>query len=239
MRIFPTLLMAILLAAANLSAQTYTRVLGDETFQLEEVFYDGFGEDLSNWSVEGNATVGITWGWLEVDAGARRGTAATIWCTREFEGPQLVEYDVRLMPDSRHSNINMFLMASMPEGEPGILETGKLRTGDYGQYHVFPNYLITILNGTSPEKKEMLRLRMRLDPGFRLVEEKWLEPLVFGRVYHIAYLIQSPRVTVYINNRPAIGHTYKESLNRGLHGLRIWSTHSIYDNFRVSRIVDN
>jgi len=235
---FLLIFLAALFFAANLSAETYTRVLGGETLKLEEVFYDDFAGDLSNWRPEGDAKVRLSAGWLEVDASARRGVAATIWCTTEFEGPQLVEYDVRLMPDSRSSNVNMFLMASMPEGEPGILETSDQRTGEYGEYHVFPNYLITILNGTSPDKREMLRLRMRLDPGFRLVAEKWLEPLVFGQVYHVAYLIQMPKVTVYINDRPVAGHTYKVSLRRGLHGLRIWSTHSIYDNFRVGRILD-
>lgn len=237
MKFFPIFLMAVLLSAVDLSAAACARVLGEETFLLEEVFYDDFSGDLANWSVEGNAEVSITRNWLEVDAGARLGTAATIWCAHEFEGQQLVEYDVRLMADSRHSNINMFLMASMPEG-PGILETGSQRTGEYGEYHVFPNYLITILNGTSPEKREMLRLRMRLDPGFQLAKEKWLEPLVFGRVYHIAYLIRPPQVTVFINGRKIAEHTYKKSLTLGLHGLRIWSTHSIYDNFRVSRIVN-
>ena len=234
MKIIPAL---TLLWVTGLSAETFSKVLGDKTFLLEEVFYDDFSRGLSDWCAEGDAVVDTSWGWLEVDAGARRGIAATIWCRQEFEGPQLVEYNVRLMPDSRASNINMFLMASM-SGGPGILETGDRRTGDYGEYHVFPNYLITILNGSSPEKREMLRLRMRLDPGFELAAEKWLEPLVFGRVYHIAYLIQPPRVAVYINGTMAIEHTYDKTLNRGLHGLRIWSTHSIYDNFRVSRIVE-
>jgi Domain of unknown function (DUF6250) len=236
MKALLTLFLSTFLFVADLNAETFTKILGDKTYLLEEAFYDDFSGDLTNWSTEGDAKVGVSRDWLEVDCGALRGVAATIWCKREFEGSQLVEYDVRLMPDSRQSNINMFLMASIPDG-PGILETGSQRSGKYSEYHVFPNYLITILNGTSPAKREMLRLRMRLDPGFQLVAEKWLEPLVFGRVYHIAYLIQSPRVSVYINGKKAVEHTYEKSLNQGMHGLRIWSTHSIYDNFRVSRIV--
>lgn len=237
MRLSSLVIASALLTAQWLFAGTVTRVLGDESLLLEEVFYDDFSGDLSNWSAEGDARIDTSWGWLEVDAAAARGVAATVWCIHKFEGPQLVEYDVRLMPGSRASNINMFLVASMPEG-PGILETGSQRTGDYGEYHVFPNYLVTILNGVSPEKREMLRLRMRLDPGFRLVGEKWLEPLVFGRVYHVAYLVRPPRVAVYLNGRRLIEQAYPETLSGGLHGLRVWSTHSIYDNFRVSRVVE-
>ena len=236
MRTVLTILMVIFLFNADLTAETFTKKLGGYTYLLEEVFYDDFSGDLTNWSIEGDAKVGISQGWLEVDCGDIQGVAATIWCKREFEGSQLVEYDVRLMSDSRQSNINMFLMASIQDG-PGILETSSQRSGKYSEYHLFPNYLITILNGTSPAKREMLRLRMRLNPGFQLVEEKWLEPLEFGRIYHVSYLIQSSQVSVYLNEIKAAECKYEQSLNQGLLGLRIWSTHSIYDNFRVSRIV--
>lgn len=133
--------------------------------------------------------------------------------------------------------MNMFLLGSMP-GSPGILQTSHLRTGDYGEYHVFPNYLITLLNGTnSAEKREMMRVRMRLDPGFKLVGETWVEPFVFGRIYHVAYLLEPPEVGVYLDGRLLKKVSYGTVLEKGLHGLRIWSTHSLYDNFRVSRIV--
>ena len=218
--------------------ETYEQLLGKNTYVLQEIFYDGFSDNLANWRAEGNALVRVNErGWLEVEASARRGVAATIWCRNEFEGPQVVEYDVQLIAGSLFSNVNMFLLASMLEG-PGILETGHLRTGDYGEYHVFPNYLITLLNGTSPaEKREMLRVRIRLNPDFNLVGETWCEPFVFGRIYHVAYVLQPPKVGVYLDGRLLKEEVYDVILNKGMHGLRIWSTHSIYDNFRVSRII--
>lgn len=219
------------------AAETYTARLGEKTYSLEEVFYENFSEDLRNWRAEGDAEVRLNSGWLEVDARSGEVGAVTIWCTSEFSGAQLVEYDVRLMDNSIQSNINMFLMASMPEGK-GILATSGERNGSYGQYHTFPNYLVTILNAASSEKREMLRVRMRLDPGFKPAEEKWYEPLIFGRIYHVAYLIQPPEVTVFLDGRELARSTYGSVLERGLHGLRIWHTHSIYDNFRVSRLVE-
>jgi len=234
---YPGFALCLVLAFyANSGGETFSAKFGEETYRLEEVFYDDFSGDISNWRIEGDAEVGLNEGWLEVDALSGTIGAATIWCTKEFEGPQLVEYDVRLMDNSLQSNINMFLFASIPGGK-GILETSLERTGAYNEYHAFPNYLITILNDTSPEKRAMLRVRTRLNPGFKLVEEKYFEPLVFGHVYHIAYLIDSLLVRVFLESREIARTRYDTVLNNGMHGLRIWHTHSIYDNFRVSRLV--
>lgn len=209
-------------------------ILAGERLQLEEVFYEDFSGGLERWQAEGDAKTGVNEGWLEVDATAGKVKAATIWCRREFTGDQLVEYDFRLASGSVQSNVNMFLLASR---QGGFLESGGARDGSYGQYHEFPNYLITLLNGTENlDRRERLRLRMRLNPGFRLDDERWYEPLAFGRVYHLAYLVKPPLATVYLDGRPLIRTLYSEKLERGFHGLRTWHTHLYYDNFRVSRV---
>ena len=216
----------------TVSAESVERTFGSKTLKLESVFYDSFDQDLSNWRVEGGAQVTTRQGFLDVDATRPSNNAATIWLTGEFSGPQVVEYDVRLMPESLMSNINIFLMASVPD------VPGKIGTGRYKDYQGFPNYLVTILNATSPERRRMLRFRMRLNPGFELVQENWLAPLEFGRVYHVAYVLQPPKLSVYLDDQ-LIGETvYQKKLDRGLHALRIWHTHSLYDNFQVSRIVE-
>ncbi len=214
------------------SAEPVERTFGSKALKLEPVFYDSFDQDLSNWRVEGGARVTTREGFLEVDATRSSNNAATIWHTEEFSGPQVVEYDVRLMSESLKSNINIFLMAAVPD------VPGKIGTGRYKDYHGFPNYLVTILNATSPERRQMLRLRMRLNPGFKLVQENWLAPLEFGHVYHIVYVLQPPKLSVYLDEQLISETVYQKKLDRGLHALRIWRTHSIYDNFQVSRIVE-
>ncbi len=210
--------------------------LGGERLALEEVFNEDFSGGLERWQAEGDALLRLNEGWLEVDARAGKTKAATIWCRQRFEGGQLVEYDFRLDGSSVQSNVNMFLLSDCPGG---LLETGAGRNGSYGQYHVFPNYLVTLLNGTdSVDRQEHLRLRLRLDPGFELKDERWFEPLVFGRVYHVAYLIQPPLLTVLLDGRPLIRTLYREKLESGFHGLRTWHTHLYYDNFRVSRVLE-
>lgn len=213
-------------------AEPVERTFGSKTLKLEPVFYDSFDQGLSHWQVEGGARVTTRLGFLEVDATRSPNIAATIWHTGEFSGPQVVEYDVRLMPESLRSNINIFLMAAVPD------VPGKIGTGRYKDYHGFPNYLITILNATSPERRQMLRVRMRLNPGFELVRENWLAPLEFGHVYHIAYVLQPPKLSVYLDEQLIAETVYQKQLDKGLHALRIWRTHSIYDNFQVNRIVE-
>lgn len=210
-------------------AEPVERKIGAQTFKLEPLVYETFDQDMSHWLPEGGALVNIRRGFLQVDATE---APATIWYKEELSGPQVVEYDVRLMGDSLDSNINMFLLADTPN-TPGSIGTGR-----YKDYHSFPNYLITILNATSPEQRLMLRVRSRLNPGFELAGENWFAPLQFGRFYHIIYILQPPRVSVYIDDR-LVGETvYKRHIHKGRHALRIWRTHSVYDNFRISRILE-
>ena len=231
----------VLLTMQTLYGEIREARLGGKTYRLEEVFYDDFKGDLTNWRVEGDAEVRLYGGFLEVNAiqevTATDVGASTIWCMKEFEGPQLVEYDVRLMGDTIFTNVNMFLMSSISTG-PGILETSSERNGQYRQYHTFPNYLVTIINQNSTlEKRQRLRIRMRLNPGFNLVEECWQEPMVIGKVHHVAYVIDPPEVAVFVDDQPVCRNLYETELKRGLHGLRVYHTHSLYGNFRVSRLL--
>ncbi|MCE5272117.1 DUF6250 domain-containing protein [bacterium] len=233
------LLMLTAALAVAQSAQAGPRrnvILGGERLALEEVFYEDFSDGLEHWQAEGDAALRLNEGWLEVDARDGKIKAATLWCRQRFEGGQLVEYDFRLDGSSVQSNVNMFLLADCPGG---LLETGAGRNGSYGQYHGFPNYLVTLLNETdSTDRTERLRLRLRLDPGFELKDERRFEPLVFGRVHHLAYLLQPPLVTVLLDGAPLIRTLYREKLESGFHGLRTWHTHLYYDNFRVSRVLE-
>jgi hypothetical protein len=227
------LIPALVLLCSNIAlADAFHRTFGTETLKLEELFYDGFDKNFSDWRAEGDARVEVREGFLEVDATSGDISAATIWCTEKFSGPQVVEYDVRLMSRSLQSNVNMFLMAAIPD------QPGKIGIGSYKDYHTFPNYLVTILNAVSPDRRQMLRLRMRLNPCFVLAREGWFEPIEFGHVYHVAYVVRPPELAVYLDDRLLGSHTYQTELNQGFHALRIWRTHSLYDNFRVSRIVE-
>jgi hypothetical protein len=155
------------LPAACVIAESREVVFGERTLELEEVFFDDFTAGLDNWLIEGDGEVRTHHVFMEVDARHGNEGANTIWCRKEFAGPQVLEYDVRLMGNTVWTNINIFLLASMPGG-PGIVETTGRRTGDYPEYHQFPNYLITIINHNNEvEKRQGLRIRKRQNNRIR------------------------------------------------------------------------
>lgn len=181
------------------------------------LFEDDFA-DLRNWSVEGTGTAAVEDGTFVWDcSGTREGTA---WCRKAFDGPTRVTYEVQVLEG--RNNINFFAYAQVDLKAP--------RTGAYGEYHTFPNYLITYLI-----EDARWRVRFRKNPGFTLMSETRVdgpEPgrwrtveVLFGRHGAIRLSIDGKTVHEDLDARPL-------SLN-GLHGLRTWRTKLRYRKFRV------
>ncbi len=224
-------------------AEPVERVIGGKFYIVEELVYEDFVEGLSNWIIEGDADIGLYDGFLDANANkqalATQVGVATMWYKREFEGSQLIEYEVRLMGDSIFGHINMFLNASMPDGE-GVLETSAERGGNYSEYLTFPNYSSMIINNeTHPtDKHQSLKVGFRLNPGFNQEAECWLKPLVHGQVYHFTYVLRPPELEILIDDTLVCRHRFSKTLTHGYHALRLYHTHSVYDNFRVSEIIE-
>jgi hypothetical protein len=181
------------------------------------LFEDDFA-DLRNWSVEGTGEAAVEGGTLVWDcSGTREGTA---WCRRRFEGPTLVTYDVQVL-DGR-SNINFFAYADV------VL--GAARTGAYGEYHVFPNYLITyLLEGA------LWRIRFRKNPGFSLLSESRLEGPAPGVWRSVAVAFERDgTIRLSVDGRVLHEHRDPRPLDlAGFHGLRTWRTRLRYRGFKV------
>ena len=181
------------------------------------LFADDFS-DLRNWSVEGTGTAEAVDGTLVWDcSGTREGTA---WCLASFNGPTRVTYEVQVLEG--RNNINFF-------GYAQVDLTSK-RTGAYGEYHTFPNYLITYLI-----QGEQWRIRFRKNPGFALLSEARVDGPEPGRWRKVEYRFAKDGII-----RLSIdGRTVHEDRDArplalsGLHGLRTWRTKLRYRNFRV------
>ena len=233
----------VLLACRISYAEPLEREIGGKVYIVEEIVYEDFTEDLSNWLIEGDAGIRLYDGFLDANANkqalATQVGVATLWYKKEFNGPQIIEYDVRLMGDSIHGHINMFLNASMGDGK-SVLDTSSTRRGNYSEYLTFPNYSSMIINNeTHPTgKRQSLKIGFRMNPGFNQESECWLKPLVFGQVYHLTYILRPPEMEILIDDKLACWHRYSQTLTRGHHALRLYHTHSIYDNFRISKIIE-
>ena len=224
-------------------AEPVERVIGGKVYIVEELVYEDFVENLDNWVIEGDADIHLYDGFLVANANkqalATQVGVATLWYAREFEGPQVIEYDVRMMGDSILGHINMFLNASMP-GAESVLETSPERAGNYSEYLTFPNHSSMIINNeTHPtDKHQSLKIGFRLNPGFNQESECWLKTLVYGQVYHFTYVLRPPELEILIDDKLACRHRYSQTLDHGYHALRLYHTHSVYDNFRISEIIE-
>jgi hypothetical protein len=181
------------------------------------LFEDDFS-DLRNWSVEGTGTAVAQDGTMVWDcSGTREGTA---WCRTKFDGVTRVTYEVQVLEG--RNNINFFGYASV--------DLASKRTGAYGEYHTFPNYLITyLLEGGR------WRIRFRKNPGFTLLSESRVEGPDPGR-WRTVEVLFSRDGTIRLGVDGAPVHEMRDPSPlplSGLHGLRTWRTKLRYRNFRV------
>lgn len=124
---------------ADAGEPTIHRRIWDTTYRLRLVFEDDF-DNLDNWLVETTGKVVVKNNWLVWDCFSGGKQAGTIWCKREFAGPTVVQFDA--VGEAGARNLNFILYATHPKGLP---QTTKSRTGEYKEYHVFPNYIGTYL----------------------------------------------------------------------------------------------
>lgn len=118
-------------------------------------------ESDTEWQIErqGAATVTFEGDRLHIDCLDEGGV--TVWTPQKFPADLVVEYTATLSePEDRTSsrNLNCFLCAA-DENEP-LAATP--RSGNYDDYHPFPNYVFTLTRTHS---------RLRRDPGFGRVSE--------------------------------------------------------------------
>lgn len=210
------------------------RQLGDRTYRLEPLFADDFA-DTDNWRCEGvGARMWTEDGWLLCDSREGDVHAATIWCTaREFADPLWIEFDVRFL-DGRY-NGNLFVHARHADGTD-VLSTSQQRTGDYGEYHTFPNYILTFLN-----EGDAVRIRYRRDPGFELLGETYYQPaLERNRPYRVTILLDRGHVQYWVDGAKRFEGTDStgESYTSGRIGLRTWRTMLGWANLRVYRVAE-
>lgn len=206
--------------------------IGERSFKVNLIYADDFS-NLDNWVVESTGSVEVLNNELIWDCHQAGKGYGTIWCKRFFQEPTIIEYDVVTI--SGRDNINFIFYATKePEG---LLETTSERTGEYGEYHKFPNYIITYLTNYQPQ----WRIRFRKNPGFNLLSETYYDRSTKqGQKQHITYVFENDgSMSLYSDGN--LLHTYKDveaPFRSGYHGLRTFRSTLRYSNFRVYSILD-
>jgi hypothetical protein len=209
-----------------------TRQLHDCIYTLEPVFRDDF-LSTANWRMEGaGARLWAEDGWLYCDTRAGDVHAATIWCTAvEPADPVWIEFDVRFLDGM--FNGNLILYARGADGRD-VLETSAGRRGNYDEYHLFPNYIVTFLNDA-----QAVRIRYRRDPGFALLGETFYRPaLELNRTYHVVVVLRAGRVQVRIDGVKRFEGVDPSPLTAGRFALRTWKTYLGWSNLGIYHVVD-
>lgn len=195
------------------------RHLADRVYRLEPSFRDDFRSP-AHWRMEGEgARLWTETGWLHCDARSGDVHAATIWCTAaEFTDPLWLAFDIRFLDGL--FNGNLILHARGPQGED-VLNSSAQRKGNYDEYHLFPNYILTFLND-----QNAVRVRYRRNPGFALLNETFYKPaLQLDRTYHVVIILQAGRVQFWVDGVKRFDGSDPQPLMAGRLALRTWKTY--------------
>lgn len=170
-----------------------THPFDDRVYSLEPVFRDDF-RTTANWRCEGvGAQLWTENGWLYCDTRGGDVHAATIWCAAaECPDPLWLEFDVRFLDGL--FNGNLILHARGTDGRD-VLESSSQRKGNYDEYHIFPNYILTFLND-----EKNVRVRYRRNPGFSLIGETFHKPVLeLDRTYHAVVILRAGRIQFWVD----------------------------------------
>jgi hypothetical protein len=183
---------------------------------------------------EGTHNVLVRDGWYWIDATGEPRHFSTVWLPGDYPADIRIRYKARLPAPGGRRNVNLFFHARLNDGRDVVEETSK-RTGDYGDYHEFPNYIFTYLGN------EQLRVRMRRDPGFELLCEKFFpDPVPLDTDIELEVRVADGTIEYHeLAPRPRLLLRYKDDHPHpgGRIGLRTWRTHIGFSEIRVDRLL--
>jgi hypothetical protein len=194
---------------------------------------DDFASGLNGWWTEGGQRVAVEDGRLHVLADNPKvpgGGVATVWNRAPHAGDFDLDLDAHVAASSIDANnINLFFSYSDPAGRP-LEETRDSRRGaEYGLYHKLNGYIITFLNDTESNSGKA-RVRIRRNPGFRLLAEAFTYHCRQGATYHLKVSKRGGEIRFDVDGRELLRAIDPQPLGGGLFALRTYRTHLWWDN---------
>ena len=206
---------------------------------------EDFSAGMENWWVEGCEHVWVEDGRLYVRAEGQdqEGGSGTIWCKTPHPTDFVLEYDAHVVSSSLQvNNINVFFSFRGPHGT-GLYETRAERaSGRYKLYHELDGYIITYLNdadaegGRHPDGSTKARQRLRRDPGFQLLLERFDQHCRAGETYHFKITKRGGHLAFEVNGEPRLEFTDPAPWGGGHLGLRTFRTLLWWDNLKLTAL---
>ena len=218
-------------------SQHATITVNDTPYRAEPIWQSDLSSPAgaADFVAEGTPNVSVRDGWYWIDAreGQHPRHFSTVWLPGDYPADLRIRYKAHCPSPAGSRNINFFFHARLPDGGD-VLTQSDQRTGEYGEYHVFANYIFTYLGD------DQLRARMRRDPGFELLTEAFfpggvpldtdIELEIRMADGWIEYHELAPTPRLLLRHHDATPHT------GGRIGLRTWKTHVGFSDIRVDRL---
>ena len=204
---------------------------------LSAGIHEDFSRGMSDWWSEGGERVWVENGRLHVSADNPKipgGGVATVWHRAAHAADFEVELDAHVVSSTpAANNINLFFSYSDPSGAP-LEETRAARqSADYSLYHKLNGYIITFLNDTDTSSGKA-RIRIRRNPGFRLLAEAYDYHCRAGQTYRLKVTKRGGEIRFTADGRVLLTAVDSEPLAGGHFGLRTFRTHLWWDNIRLN-----
>jgi hypothetical protein len=198
---------------------------------------DDFSRGLSDWWTEGGERIWIEQERLHVAADHPKmpgGGVATVWRRTPHPGDFDLELDAHVISSSIDANtINLFFSYSDPAGQPLYETRASRHTAEYPLYHRLNGYIITFLNDTETHSGKA-RVRIRRNPGFRLLAETFTYHCRRGVTYHLRVTKRGGEIRLEVDGKELLRALDPEPLGGGLFGVRTFRTHLWWDNLRLT-----
>lgn len=240
-----TLLSAMLFNASQLASAapappTSASAPLDARFRVgEPLFEDNFRDDLSHWraELEAGGQIAAQNGQLEIDVPG----GATLWFKSPMDGPVLIEYEAQAVQNGgandRVSDLNCFWMARDARSPDDLFATK--RSGKFSDYNQLRTYYVG-LGGNSNTTTRFRRYigdaeNRPLLPEHDLVKAQDL--LVPNQWQQIQLVACGSLVQFYRDGRRVFELNDEAPYRSGWFGFRTVSSHLLFRNFRVSRLI--
>ena len=203
------------------------------------LFDESFSAGMSNWWVEGGEKTWVEDGRLHLRADAANAGVATVWSRTMHPGDFEVELDAHVVSSSiEANNINLFFSYSDASGAPLESTRESRATAEYGLYHKLNGYIITFLNDPKGAPKQdplPARIRIRRNPGFKLLAEGWAYHCQAGRTYRLRVTKRGGEIRFAVDGKELLNAVDPEPLAGGSFGLRTFRTYLWWDNIRMTK----
>ena len=207
---------------------------------------EDFAHGMDNWWVEGGEKVWTTDGKLNVKAdnpSVNGGSMATVWLRTRHPANFRLDFDAHVIASSLDANnINLFFSYSDPDGTPLERTRESRRTAGYNLYHKLNGYIITFLHepdATGPassDESSKARIRIRRDPGFKLLAETYTYHCRQGVTYHMQVVKRGGEIRFSVDGNELLHGTDPAPLGEGYLGLRTYRTWLWWSNIQLQEI---